>query len=353
MAKTQKLKLTDKRPWFKPFQYQFCYDSWLKSEQSSWLHTEIPMLEDIKDWNNKLTEPEKHLLTQIFRLFTQSDLDVAGGYVENYLPYFPQPEVRMMLLSFAARETIHIAAYSHLVETIGFPETIYNEFYEYQEMKDKHDYFEELSEKDANSIAQQIAAFSAFTEGMQLFASFVILLNFPRHGKMKGMGQIITWSIVDEAVTPDTELLLENGDWKRIDEISLDNKILQYDMKTQESTFVNPDVIKKVQRNYTYEFIGENFNQQVSPNHRMIIEKNGEITEKTAEELNLIEIDANFITAATKIGSLNEMTEKQKELCILSSKGELSLDWVKDLYSVISSKWCEEFFVLFCKHFNT
>ena len=33
---------------------------------------------------------------------------------------------------------------------------------------------------------------------MQLFSSFIMLLNFPRHGKMKGMGQIVTWSIVDE-----------------------------------------------------------------------------------------------------------------------------------------------------------
>jgi ribonucleoside-diphosphate reductase beta chain len=33
---------------------------------------------------------------------------------------------------------------------------------------------------------------------MQLFSSFIMLLNFPRHGVMKGMGQIVTWSIVDE-----------------------------------------------------------------------------------------------------------------------------------------------------------
>ena len=106
----------------------------------------------------------------------------------------------MMLLGFAAREALHIAAYSHLIETLGLPETTYNEFLEYQEMKDKHDYVLELSNKngDAQSTATHIAVFSAFTEGMQLFSSFIMLLNFPRMGKMKGMGQIVTWSIVDE-----------------------------------------------------------------------------------------------------------------------------------------------------------
>ena len=105
-----------------------------------------------------------------------------------------------MLSSFTAREAIHIAAYSHLIETLGMPETTYNEFLSYKAMADKHDYFTKFYNQDEKTIAQQIAAFSAFTEGMQLFSSFIMLLNFPRHGKMKGMGQIISWPIADEAV---------------------------------------------------------------------------------------------------------------------------------------------------------
>jgi ribonucleoside-diphosphate reductase beta chain len=195
-------RLTDTREYFKPFNYAWAYDAWLKHEQSHWLHTEVPMAEDVKDWKKKLTKEEKLFLTNIFRFFTQGDIDVAGGYVKNYLPYFPQPEIRMMLMGFAAREALHIAAYSHLIETLGMPESTYNEFLEYQEMKDKHDYVTELSSKngDLASTATHIAVFSAFTEGMQLFSSFIMLLNFPRHGLMKGMGQIVTWSIVDETM---------------------------------------------------------------------------------------------------------------------------------------------------------
>jgi ribonucleoside-diphosphate reductase beta chain len=192
--------LTEERAYFKPFNYPWAYDAWLKHEQSHWLHTEVPMLEDVKDWKKKLSNEEKHFLTQIFRFFTQGDIDVAGGYVRNYLPYFPQPEIRMMLTGFAAREALHIAAYSHLIETLGLPETTYNEFLEYSEMKEKHDYVMDLSSRNGTkeNTARHIAVFSAFTEGMQLFSSFIMLLNFPRHGKMKGMGQIVTWSIVDE-----------------------------------------------------------------------------------------------------------------------------------------------------------
>jgi ribonucleoside-diphosphate reductase beta chain len=206
--KKAELKLTDERNYFKPFTYPWAYDSWLKHEQSHWIHLEVPMIDDVKDWKKRLTNEEKKFLTNIFRFFTQGDIDVAGGYVNNYLPYFPQPEVRMMLCGFAAREALHIAAYSHLIETLGMPEATYNEFMQYEEMRAKHDFFTQIAGQDASTIAQQIAAFSAFTEGMQLFSSFIMLLNFPRHGKMKGMGQIITWSIVDETIHAESMIKL-------------------------------------------------------------------------------------------------------------------------------------------------
>ncbi|NBV27506.1 ribonucleotide-diphosphate reductase subunit beta, partial [bacterium] len=202
MIKKAKHNLADERSYFKPFNYPWAYEYWLKHEQAHWLHTEVPMIEDVKDWKNKLTEDEKKFLTHIFRFFTQGDIDVAGGYVKNYLPYFPQPEIRMMLAGFAGREALHIAAYSHLIESLGMPETTYSEFNEYAEMREKHDYILNLSSQNSTkqSTAEHIAAFSAFTEGMQLFSSFIMLLNFPRHGMMKGMGQIVTWSIVDETM---------------------------------------------------------------------------------------------------------------------------------------------------------
>jgi ribonucleoside-diphosphate reductase beta chain len=77
-------------------------------------------------------------------------------------------------------------------------------------MRDKHDYVLELSSKNGTleSTATHIAVFSAFTEGMQLFSSFIMLLNFPRHGLMKGMGQIVTWSIVDETMHAESMIRL-------------------------------------------------------------------------------------------------------------------------------------------------
>lgn len=199
--KKQKLRLTDSRNAFKPFTHPKCYELWFKHEAIHWLHTVVPMQQDVHDFKKRLSPGQKDFLTQILRLFTQGDVDVASGYVNNYLPVFPQPEVRMMLLGFAAREAVHIAAYSHLLETLGFPETTYNEFMEYEEMRDKHDFVAAISQSgDRNKVVQQMCAISAFTEGMQLFSSFVMLLNFGRNNLMPGMTKIISWSVIDESI---------------------------------------------------------------------------------------------------------------------------------------------------------
>ena len=193
MVKT-KIDITQERTTFKPFKYPWAYDAWLQHEQSHWLHSEVPMSEDVKDYK-KLSKQEQEFLTKILRFFVQGDLDIGSGYHDHYIPIFKQPEVRMMLSGFAGREALHVAAYAHLIETLGLPESTYNEFLQYKEMVEKHDYINNLS---AAPMAEKIAAISAFGEGMQLFSSFVMLLNFARNGKLKGLGQIIAWSIVDE-----------------------------------------------------------------------------------------------------------------------------------------------------------
>lgn len=337
----KKLRLTDERSYFRPFQYEWAYGAWLTHEQAHWIFSEVPMAEDVKDWKNKLAESEKKFLTHIFRFFTQGDIDVAGGYVKNYLPHFPQPEVRMMLMGFAAREAVHIAAYSHLIETLGMPDTTYNEFLSYQAMRDKHEYFNDLSMNTGTkeSVATNIAAFSAFTEGMQLFSSFIMLLNFPRHGLMKGMGQIIGWSILDEAVAEGTEVLTDSG-WVKIENISLSDKIYQYDMQTKETSFVYPEKIQKVERDHSYIFESDSVHQHVSPNHRMIVMND----DNTVGELKAHECPdtAKLIVSGEKIAGDDFLTEEDIIAIKMIVSGDLDVEWIYNKIPFVSKKWAKE-----------
>jgi ribonucleoside-diphosphate reductase beta chain len=194
------MSLLDAEPIFKPFSYPWAYDAWKVQQQIHWLPEEVPMADDVKDWKHTLSEAERHLLTQIFRFFTQADIEVNNCYMQHYSKVFKPIEVQMMLASFSNIETIHIDAYSHLLDTIGMPEVEYQAFMKYKEMKDKYDYMQQFNVNSKKDIAKTLAVFGGFTEGLQLFASFAMLLNFQRFGKMKGMGQIVAWSVRDETL---------------------------------------------------------------------------------------------------------------------------------------------------------
>jgi ribonucleoside-diphosphate reductase beta chain len=194
------MSLLDAKPIYKPFAYEWAYEAWHLQQKIHWIPEEVPLSEDVKDWKYNLTPGEKHLLTQIFRFFTQADIEVNNCYMTHYSKVFKPTEIRMMLSAFSNMETIHIDAYSKLLETVGMPEIEYQAFLKYKEMKDKYDYMERFGVDTKEDIALTLAVFGAFTEGLQLFASFAILLNFPRFNKMKGMGQIVTWSVRDETL---------------------------------------------------------------------------------------------------------------------------------------------------------
>lgn len=185
---------------YKPFRYPWAYDAWQAQQRVHWLPEEVPLGEDVRDWASRLTNEEKNLLTQIFRFFTQADIEVNDNYMENYSKVFKPVEVKMMLSAFSNIETVHIAAYSHLLDTIGMPETEYSAFMDYKAMRDKHDFLGQFNMDSDKDIASTLAIFGGFVEGMQLFASFAMLMNFPRFNKMKGMGQIVTWSVRDETL---------------------------------------------------------------------------------------------------------------------------------------------------------
>ena len=195
------MSLLGTRDYYKPFDHPWMFDYYVQQNQMIWLPEDVPLHNDVKDWQ-EMDDTEKNLLTQIFRLFTQSDVDVASGYIDRYMRVFKKPESRMMMSSFANMESIHQQAYSLLLDTVGMPEIEYKEFAEYEAMADKHEYISSspLKINNKESIAKNLAIYSAFTEGLQLFSSFAILLNFPRFVKMKGMGQIVTYSIRDEAL---------------------------------------------------------------------------------------------------------------------------------------------------------
>jgi len=181
--------------------YPWAYEFWKRQQQTHWMGEEVPLGADIKDWaSDRVTDGERNLLTQIFRFFTQSDVEVGDNYLKRYIPIFQPLEIQMMMAAFSNMETVHIDAYALLLKTLGMPNTEFAAFRDYEAMRAKADYMHTFGVGTVSDVARTLAMFGAFTEGMALFASFAMLLNFPRHNKMNGMGQIVSWSVRDESL---------------------------------------------------------------------------------------------------------------------------------------------------------
>jgi ribonucleoside-diphosphate reductase beta chain len=188
------------RKFYRPFEYPQYFEFFRKQNQAHWLPTEVPMESDINDYRFRLTPQEGNLMTQILRFFTQGDIEVNNNYNTRLIPMFPKPEIKMMLSAFAAMESVHVWAYSYLNDSLGLPEKEYSAFLEYEAMRNKYDYLQNFEVKTVEDLAVNLAVFGGFMEGVSLFSSFAILMNFPRLGKLKGVGQIVTWSIRDETL---------------------------------------------------------------------------------------------------------------------------------------------------------
>lgn len=188
---------------YRPFEYPHYFEYFQKQNQAHWLPTEVTMENDISDYRFRLTSEEKNLVNQILRFFTQGDIEVNNNYNTQLLPAFPKPEIKMMLSAFAAMEGIHVWAYSYLNDSLGLPEQEYSAFLEYEAMRNKYDYIRSFDVQNIEELAINMAVFGGFMEGVSLFSSFAILMNFPRMGKLRGVGQIVTWSIRDETLHSD------------------------------------------------------------------------------------------------------------------------------------------------------
>jgi len=201
MAK--KKSLLQERIVYKPFEYQEAADYWLKQQQAHWLHTEVPMMSDINDWKQNLSETEKNIIGSILKGFAQTETIVNDYWSGLVTKWFRKPEVIMMATTFGAFETIHAEAYSLLNEELGLDD--FSEFLEdettmakIENLMSVRDSFND--ETDWHEVAKSLAIFSAFTEGVNLFSSFAVLLSFKMRNKLKGVGQIVEWSIRDESM---------------------------------------------------------------------------------------------------------------------------------------------------------
>jgi len=191
--------LFDERIAYKPFEYPEYYtEGWLPQAQAFWLHTEIPMTSDVKDWHEKLTPAEKNLVGNILLGFAQTECAVSDYWTQKVVSWFPKHEIQQMAMMFGSQETIHAVAYSYLNETLGLED--FEAFLHEPATADRFENLVSYDGKDKIGIAKSLAVFSAFAEGVSLYSAFAVLYSFQLRNLLKGIGQQMKWSVRDESL---------------------------------------------------------------------------------------------------------------------------------------------------------
>ena len=203
-------KLFTPRIPYKPFEYPIYYnEGWLPIMQAHWLHTEIPMQGDYKDWQEFLSPSEKNLVGNILLGFAQTECAVSDYWTGMVTKWFPKHEIQQMAMAFGSNETVHAVAYSYLNETLGLDN--FEAFLHEPATKEKFELLtsttadwtpEELNinHKARVEVGRSLAIFSAFAEGVSLYSSFAVLYSFQMRNLLKGIGQQMKWSVRDESL---------------------------------------------------------------------------------------------------------------------------------------------------------
>ena len=190
--------ITEPRIYYKPFEYQDAFDFYKNQHRAHWLADEVPLASDLNDWKLKLNESEKNLIGNILKSFAQTEVHVNDYWSTKVSVWFPKPEIQAMARVFADFESIHAEAYARLNEELGLDD--FKAFLEDEASKAKIDRLIEVPGESLEERALSLAIFSAFTEGVNLFSSFAVLMSFQLRNLMKGTGQIVEWSVRDESL---------------------------------------------------------------------------------------------------------------------------------------------------------
>lgn len=208
------MSLLQPRLAYRPFQYPQAFEFFQLQEKSQWVPSEVNISPDVKDYNEVLTPCEQYVIKMVLRLFTQTERNVEDFWATKVYNWFPVHEVRQMAMANANMESIHSWGYDYLFQGLGFPDSEYIAFRDDKAMRARIDRLEKVfAEADSSSVASMLKAlaiFSVATEGVSLFSSFAILMNFSRFNKLKGIANIVRWSAKDEQLHSDGGVWLTN-----------------------------------------------------------------------------------------------------------------------------------------------
>jgi ribonucleoside-diphosphate reductase beta chain len=196
----------------KDIRYPFALDYFDLGCANTWFPKEIPLAEDVEQWNSVLTEVERHYVRWMLGFFCTSESLVANNLVMALYPQLPIPEARLYLGRQAYEEMNHTVTFDYVIKTLNLNrDEIYRMHATAPEMAAKERFETELTkhlvEGDFDNEADRVrhlirnlVGYYVIMEGIFFFSGFLVGLSFERRRLLKGLGTLIRYVLKDETI---------------------------------------------------------------------------------------------------------------------------------------------------------
>ncbi|WP_049935308.1 ribonucleotide-diphosphate reductase subunit beta [Haloplanus natans] len=197
-----------------PIDYDWAREYYEAGVNNNWVPDEIPMQDDITQWNgDALSDGERQLVEWNLGFFSTAESLTANNIVLAMYDYVTAPECRQYLLRQAYEEAIHTDTFIYCCDSLGFdPEYLYGMYDRVPSIKQKDEFVVDLTrvinkedftietDEDLRNFLRDLVGFYVIMEGVFFYAGFAMMLGLKRRNKMVGVGQQFEYIMRDESL---------------------------------------------------------------------------------------------------------------------------------------------------------
>ncbi|GAB3035225.1 ribonucleotide-diphosphate reductase subunit beta [Natronobiforma cellulositropha] len=197
-----------------PIEYDWAREYYEAGVNNNWVPEEIPMQEDVTQWNgDALSDAERQLIEWNLGFFSTAESLTANNIVLAVYDHVTAPECRQYLLRQAYEEAIHTDTFIYCCDSLGFePEYLYGMYDRVPSIEEKDEFVVDLTrvidedgfsietDEDLRNFLRDLVGFYVIMEGIFFYAGFAMMLGLKRQNKMVGVGQQFEYIMRDESL---------------------------------------------------------------------------------------------------------------------------------------------------------
>jgi ribonucleoside-diphosphate reductase beta chain len=197
-----------------PIDYDWAREYYRAGVANNWTPEEIPMGDDVRQWNgDELSDEERRLVEWNLGFFSTAESLTANNVVLALYEYVTAPECLQYLLLQAYEEAIYTDTFIYCCDSLGFdPEHLYGMYDRIPSIAEKDEFVVELTQaidrddfsvettEDVRALVRDLVGFYVIMEGIFFYAGFAMMFGLKRRGKMVGVGEQFEYIMRDESL---------------------------------------------------------------------------------------------------------------------------------------------------------